>query len=216
METIKLDDSTDSRALSRRVADVILDGGLVCLPCGGTYRLATDLTNTEAVFNMMQSKRRARTAPALIFIDHEDRLAEVAADLHPLARRLASQLWPQPLTVRVQLHPDLPRKIAKQLGGKKAKVGVRIPADPLARDVASKVGRPLLVSSANRERKHGESSPAQIRRTFGARVDLFVDRGDLPPAPASTVIAIVDDALSIERAGAIEAETLHKLVANGA
>jgi L-threonylcarbamoyladenylate synthase len=213
METIKLDDSTDRQALIQRIAEIILSGDLVCMPCNGTYRIVADLTNADAVLKLMQSKSRAGSTPALVFLDSEARLDEVAEDLHPLARKLAKSLWPQHLTIRVQLSPELPRAITRHLGARKAKVGVRVPADDLAREVARSVGRPLLISSANRQKKRGESSPAQVRKTFGARIALFVDQGDLQKGPRSTVIDVVDGELSIEREGAIPESTLREVLA---
>lgn len=212
METIKLDDATDRHALSTRLANIIKEGGLVCLPCNGSYRIVADFGSPSAVMELMQVKSRTRSAPALIFIDSTERLDELTDDLHPMARRLAEALWPRPLTIRVQLNGEWPKKIVKQLGGKKAKVGVRIPADELAREVARKVGGPLLVSSANRQKKPGESSPAQVRKTFGARVDIFVDSGDIRKEAVSTVVAIVKDELSVERTGAIDEHTLRAVL----
>lgn len=212
METIKLDDTIDRGMLSSRLAETIKNGGLVCLPCNGTYRIVADFSNVDAVMELMQSKRRTKATPALIFIDHQDRLEQLTDEVHPMARRLADALWPKPLTIRVHLHGEWPRKIVKQLGGKKAKVGVRVPADELARDVARKVGRPLLVSSANRQKKAGASSPAQVRKTFGAKVDMFVDSGDINKNAVSTVVAIVKDELSVERTGAIDEKTLRAVL----
>jgi L-threonylcarbamoyladenylate synthase len=126
---------------------------------------------------------------------------------------MARALWPQPLTIRVKPQRKLPSKVLKQLGGAKSKIGVRVPADPLMREIVSRAGRPLLASSANRERKTGDHSPAQVRRNFGATVDLFVDRGDLQPGPLSTVIDVKKGQLVVERAGAISEDTLRKLAA---
>lgn len=214
METIKLDDTTDTSALAQRLAATLEEGGLVCLPCNGSYRIVADLTNTSAVLDLMVSKQRTRKAPALVFIDSHARLEEIDAALPEPARVLADALWPKPLTIRVQLGDALPRKVKKELGGKKAKVGVRVPADALARATAAALGRPLLVSSANRQKKAGESSPAQVRRSFGARVDIFVDAGDIQKKSASTVIDIVDGALSIERQGTVEHAELESVLAN--
>ena len=213
MQTIKLDDDTDIPALSQRLAQILDDGGLVCLPCEGTYRILADLTNTGAVLGLMRSKQRTKKAPALVFIDERARLADLATELSPRADALARALWPKPLTIRVKLGDAIPRKVIKELGGKKAKVGVRIPADSLARQTAAALGRPLLVSSANRQKKAGEGSLAQVRKTFGARVDLLVDAGDLAKPGSSTVIDIVDGSLSIERPGLISVEELDGVLA---
>jgi len=207
METIKLDEIKDLEALSTRLASVLDQGGLVCLPCNGAYRIVADLGNVDAVMEVLQSKQRTHKTPALIFVDSEARLESVAVGLHPHAQALARALWPQPLTIRIELRDELPRKVVKLLGGKKAKVGVRVPGNVLVRAVTEKLGRPLFVSSANRQKKAGESSPAQVRKTFAARVDVFIDAGDMQKTP-STVVDIVDGELSVERLGVISKEVL--------
>jgi L-threonylcarbamoyladenylate synthase len=208
MKTIRWADEIETEGVCREVAAVLSEGGLVCLPCGGRYRIVADFRNPEAVIALMQSKGRVHKKPALVFIHHENQLAEVAGELEPRALELGRAHWPGPLTIRVKPHPDLPGKVVKQLGGKKSRIGVRIPADPLLRSLVACVGRPLLVSSANREKKSGDSSPAQVRKTFAARVDVFVDRGDLTPEPSSTVIDVRDGEIVIERAGVISREML--------
>jgi L-threonylcarbamoyladenylate synthase len=216
MRTIKWTEAADPQGLCDEVRETLVGGGLACIPCGGRYRLLADLTNEEAVLALMQSKGRVREAPALVFISGEDELGRVAAEVEPLALALARRLWPQPLTIRVKPNPDLPAKVLKQLGGARGRIGVRVPSDALARAILARVGRPLLVSSANREHKAGASSPAQVRKTFGARVDVFIDRGDLVPEAASTVIDVRDGAIVITRAGAVSAEVIQAAADGGA
>jgi L-threonylcarbamoyladenylate synthase len=213
MKTISGNDAADPLEVCRSVAPVLEAGGLVCLPCGGRYRLLADVTNANAVLLLMQSKGRIRKAPALVFIDSEEHLALVADHVDPMALRLARALWPQPLTIRVTPHPDLPAEVLKQLGRSKSRIGVRIPGDELVRSLVRTVDRPLLVSSANKEKKAGDSSPAQVRRSFAGHVDLFVDQGDLSPEPLSTVIDVKNGKVVIERAGAISAARLDELAA---
>jgi len=208
MKTIKWSEKSASE-LEQCIAEVLEQGGLVCLPCTGKYRLFADLTNVDAVMHLMQSKSRVRRAsPALVFIDEEARLGQVAEQVDPLALRLARALWPKPLTVRVKPHPDLPSKVLKQLGGSKSKIGVRVPADAFICALVKRVDRPLLVSSANKEDKSGDGSPAQVRKSFSAHVDLFVDRGDLAPELPSTVVEVHDGQVIVDRAGSILAHEL--------
>jgi len=211
MKTLTWSEGGDPTHLCEELAAVIESGGLVCLPCAGSYRIVADLTNADAVMALMQSKSRVHEAPVLVFVSNDAKVQN-AGHADPQALHLAKQLWPEPLTIRVKPHPDLPGKVLKQLGGKKSKFGVRVPADGLMRALVDKVGNPLLVSSANRERKSGESSPAQIRKNFAARIDVFVDQGDLKPQAPSTVIDIKDGKVVVERQGAISAEMLDKLV----
>jgi len=193
---------TDAQA-TEPVARVLTDGGLVCLPCTGRYRIVTNLLDQDAVFRLMQAKGRVKKAPALVFVRDIDQIAAVTDGLPDRARELAEAHWPGPLTIRVSPGGELTSKVVKQLGGRKAKVGVRVPNDPWMQGLLEQVGVPLLVSSANRPRKAGESSPAQVRRTFGRWLDLFVDAGDLEPGPSSTVVQVDGDAVTVERPGAI-------------
>jgi L-threonylcarbamoyladenylate synthase len=210
MKILQWDDHQHD-SISRSVAKTIQEGGLVCLPCNGRYRLLADLTSADAVGRLVQSKGRVRRAPALVFIDSVKALHQVAGSVEPAAIKVARQLWPGPLTIRVALTSDLPDKVRKLLGGGKGRIGVRVPADPLLRQILRSCGRPLLVSSANRERKTGDSSPAQVRKNFATTVDLFLDRGDLTPGPRSTVIDIRDGELVVERAGLVTEERLREL-----
>jgi L-threonylcarbamoyladenylate synthase len=207
MRTVKLNDADDSLELAKEVADVIGAGGLACLPCGGRYRIVADLLNPKAVTQLLQAKSRIKTAPALAFVRGEEMLPRITQEMDPLARQIAVTMWPQLLTIRIT--PDaLPSKVVKQLGGKKTRLGVRMPSESLLLDVMRLADSPLLVSSANRERKHGESSPAQVRKTFGARLNLFLDGGDLQPGLISTVIDIVDAKVVVERQGTIDSDTI--------
>ncbi len=211
MKTIKLSAEADPAGVADEVARVIRSGGLVCLPCGGRYRLIADLEDSDAVIHLMQAKSRVKTAPALVFIEGVTHVDRVADGFHALAQKLADAFWPGLLTIRVVPSPELPRSVIKHLGGRKSRIGIRTPSDPLMRAIVSANEGPLLVSSANRQKKAGESSPAQVRKTFRGRVALFVDGGDLTPGPKSTVVAIVDDAVVVEREGAIDAAELKRV-----
>ena len=192
------------------IAKVLSAGGLVCLPCNSSYRIVADLTNEGAVTRLLQSKRRTKKAPSLVFVDGLAMLSKVTDQIDPVAEKLASRLWPGPLTILVDAHPDLPSKVTKQLCQANGKLGVRVPDDLLLRQVIKKFGRPLLVSSANKEKKSGAGSPAQVRKNFVSRVDLFVDAGDLPPSASSTVVDVSDGKIVITRPGALSQEQIEQ------
>lgn len=192
----------------REIADVIAEGGLVCLPCGGSYRILADLTDEDAVTRLLQAKRRTGRAPSLVFVADEAMLGKAAGGVPDVVRRLAAQFWPGPLTVLLAPGPDVPPKVVKQLATREGRMGVRVPADRLARAVVAALGRPVLVSSANREKKQGAGSPAQVRKNFVHHVDLFVDAGDLPPSGSSTVVSVSGAQPEIVRPGVIAADAI--------
>ena len=207
MHIIKLADAVDT-GLYKESSNVLQQSGLVCLPCHGKYRLLAALEDSDAVMHLFQSKRRVGKRPALVFVSNEEMLRRVAADVSPLAKRLMEAFWPGPLTIQFEANPDLPRKVIKQLTRANGHIGVRIPDDPVAMAMVEAFGGPLLVSSANKEKKAGDSSPAQIRKNFVHRVDLFVEAGDLVTEAPSTVVNIDSGTPKVIRPGAISEEQL--------
>lgn len=208
MKIIPLRDAEAGPAELDELVRVLAEGGLICLPCGGSYRILADLGNEKAVTRLLQSKRRTRKAPSLVFVGDRDMLPSVAADIDPLVGQLTERLWPGPLTILFDAHPDLPRRVVKQLCKANGKLGVRVPEDGPARQVVRRLGRPVLVSSANKESKAGAGSPAQVRKTFRAQVDLFLDAGDLAPGTSSTVVDVREGQLVVTRPGAVSQDQI--------
>jgi tRNA A37 threonylcarbamoyladenosine synthetase subunit TsaC/SUA5/YrdC len=68
----------------------------------------------------------------------------------------------------------------------------------------------VIVSSANREKKGGDTSPAQIRKNFGRELDLFIEDGELVEEPSSTVVEVTNGAVRVVRAGAIDEEFIRE------
>ncbi len=214
MEIVKLNsDETQDEAL-QTIVHILEEGGLVCLPCNGSYRIFADLKNRDAVMRLFQSKRRVHKAPSLVFVDSISRLHEITDEVDPVASALMKAIWPGPLTIHFSASKSLPRKVTKELTKANGKLGVRIPESPLAHRVVEMFGGPVLVSSANRGRRSGESSPAQVRQNFLGRVDYFLDAGDLKDAPSSTVVAVENSEVTIVRQGAVSEEKINEIAAS--
>lgn len=212
VDIIKYDEVTDSPSKLQHIVNVLDDGGVVCLPCNGTYRLLAALDDEDAVMGVMQAKRRVSKAPSLVFVADEKMLDQVTDDIDPKARQLMTALWPGPLTIRFDASRDLPRQVRKILVKATGKVGVRIPDDELCHQVVKDLGRPVFVSSANKENKHGETSPAQIRQNFFGRIGLFVDRGDLSTGPSSTVVEVKKGDVKVVRKGHVPADKITEVI----
>lgn len=213
MEIVKMESGDPPREALGEVDRILSDGGVVCLPCNGTYRLFADVTNEDAVMRLFQSKRRVHKAPCLVFIDDISSLHKVSDTVDPVALALTKKLWPAPLTILFSASKNLPRRVVRELTKANGKLGIRIPQNPLSQQVVESFGGPLLVSSANRGQKSGETSPAQVRQNFLGRIDYFIDAGDLNRVPSSTVIDIENNAIDFVRLGAISRETIEGIAA---
>lgn len=210
MRTIKFDELDDSHI--SEIADTLDGGGLVCVPVNGSYRILADLEDSGAVMSLLQTKRRAGAAPSLVFIDDTKMLHKVVGDVDAAVKPLYKNLWPGPLTIRFDVNKDLPRKVQKELVKANGRVGVRVPEDDYVRKIVAKLGRPVLVTSANRSNKPGESSRAQVRQNFARGISYFVDAGDLRDGKSSTIVDVKNGKVQIVRDGAVSSEQIERLV----
>ena len=203
MRTIELQDMMRGSEFIN-VKSCIESGGLVCIPCRTSYRIIADLTNPKAVNALLFSKHRTAKAPSLVFIPNYEALKSVAVNIPSKAKLLAQKLWPGELTIRFEPNEEtIPASILKPLTKAGGKIGVRVPSEPWLLKLLRELDRPLLVSSANREKKNGASSPAMIQKNFVMHVSIFVSAGDIPSSVPSTVLDFIDGEPMIKREGSI-------------
>lgn len=169
------------------------------MPTDTLYGLAADPFNRDAVARVFDVKgRSAERALPLIAAD----AAQVAAHLGgltPMARRLADRFWPGPLTLLVPAAPALASNLTAGTG----QVGVRVPANAVARAVCAAAGKPITATSANVSGAAATANPDLVERTLGAMIDLLLDTGATRGGAPSTILDVTGDRPRIVRAGAI-------------
>lgn len=206
----------DAPARVAEITQALTEGGLACFPVNGTYRLAADATSDAAITRLGQSKRRVRNHPALVLIaDLGASRGIVDGASWPITQRLAGELWPGPLTLALPPSSKLAPKVRKLLAHATGRIGVRVPDDPLAAQVLRAFGRPLLLSSANLERKPGASSAAAVRQRFVGAVDVWVDAGDVTPTASSTIVELTETSWKVVRDGAVPRARLERAATVG-
>lgn len=215
MRTITRASLDDSPDLYDELAEVLREGGLICLPVGRHYSIAASLMDEDAVIRLVQSKRRSKRAPSLVFVPDRDALGQVVADVPDRALALMNAFWPGPLTILFRPGACLPRKVTKTLAAKKKdRLGVRITQEPVAQRLVDAFGGPLLITSANLASKVGSSSQAQVRKNFARAVDVMVEAGDVGVADPSTVVDPESDDRPIVREGAVPSDRVLALLAS--
>jgi L-threonylcarbamoyladenylate synthase len=196
---VSVDPGAPQRDAIEEAAAWILRGGVVALPTDTLYGLAVDPFRRDAVARLFAVKGRgAERAVPLIAADS----AQVAAHLGPLspvAARLAERFWPGPLTLLVAA----PRLLVPEVTGGTARVGVRVPADAVARAVCQAAARPITATSANLSGQPATADPDEVERTLADRIDLLLDTGPTPGGAPSTIVDVTASEWRVVRAGAI-------------
>lgn len=179
-------------------AAILRAGGLVAFPTETVYGLGADATDFRAVAAIYAAKGRPRFNPLIAHcagIDAARR--EGMFDAPALA--LARAFWPGPLTLVVPASPgcgvcDLARAGLDS-------VALRVPDHPLARDLITRVGRPVAAPSANRSGHVSPTTPEHVLSDLDGRIDAVIAAGPTRVGVESTIVACLGGAPRLLRAG---------------
>jgi L-threonylcarbamoyladenylate synthase len=202
----------DADAVARAVA-VLRAGGLVALPTETVYGLGADASNPVAVAKIFAVKGRPADHPLIVHIADAGAIDAWAIDVPPLARELATRLWPGPLTLVLRKQPH----VDDALTGGQSTIGLRVPAHPLAlavlRELAQSSGGGIAAPSANRFGRVSPTSAQHVRDDLGDAVDYVLDGGPCAIGLESTIVDLSrgDDDAVILRPGGVGPETIARI-----
>ncbi len=201
MEIISVEEA--KKGQGEKVVAVLKKGGLIIYPTDTCYGLGAEATNPVAIDRLMAFKGEREGKPVAVAAS-DLAMAEEYAFLSPAAQILAKKYLPGPLTLVCQSkHKTDPRLESDQ-----KTLGIRIPNTPLVLAIIAALGKPITTTSANisggaspYSRFSWEKETPQERQ---ALVDLFLNAGNLPFSPPSTVIDVSSKEIKIIRQGVIK------------
>lgn len=197
----------ERQAEIERAVAVLRAGGLVGLPTETVYGLAGDASNPAAVRRIFEAKGRPPDHPLIVHLGDAAQLDEWAAELPPVAHRLAEAFWPGPLTLVARRGP---RAIDEVTGGLPT-VAIRVPSHPLTLAVLRAFGGGVAAPSANRFGRVSPTTAQAVRDELGDTVDLVLDGGPCDVGVESTIVDVTVDPPAILRPGGVPAEALERV-----
>lgn len=196
----------EPRALEQALL-VLSRGGLVAFPTDTVYGVGTLAFDERGVRRLYRAKGRSTEKAVPVLLANSKDLPRVTREVPEVARRLAEQFWPGPLTLVVPRHPGLPRGISAT-----DTVGVRVPDHPVARRLLGLAG-PMAVTSANRAGRPSACTAAEVLAELGGRIELVVDGGATPGGRPSTVVDCTGEGLRLLREGPVSLTELRAALA---
>lgn len=192
---LEVDPQHPQPRIVERAAQVLEEGGLIAYPTDTYYGIGCDLLSRKAIDRLYGVKGRDRKKP-LAFLCPD--LSDVSkyAIVTKFAYRTMKQLTPGPFTfvlTATKLVPDM-------MQTKQRQVGIRVPQAPLMLAIASRLGRPIVTTSATNGDDDVLIDAKDIKESLGSRLDLILDGGVQPNEP-STVVSLVDDQIEVLRQG---------------
>ena len=162
------------------------------------FGLLADATSVEAVDRLLELKPRGAEKGIPLLLPSLEVWRGLVTELPDLARRLAAEFWPGPLTIALPASSAVdPRAL---LDGR---VAVRLPSRSPAAQVASLFGRPVTATSANPPGAAPARTDAEVVRAFPPNDALWIWPGRAPGGEPSTVVVVAGERWEVVRAGAI-------------
>ena len=153
---------------------VMKEGGVILYPTDTIWGLGCDATNPEAVERIFGIKNRPDSKSLVLLASDLDQVAKYIKEIPPMAVDLVEVndkpmtiIYPGALTGKYHLAPNT---VAAD-----GTVGIRIPLMEFCRQMAWKLGRPVVSTSANIS---GQPSPKKFKdipEEITSAVDYIVD-----------------------------------------
>jgi L-threonylcarbamoyladenylate synthase len=169
---------------------VLKNGGIIVYPTDTIWGIGCDATNEKAVKKIYALKKRLEEKTMIVLICKKESLEKFVENVPPIAYDLIES-WEKPLTIVY----DGAKNLASSLIRGDKSVAIRVSRDEYSRKLISKLGKPLISTSANRS---GEKAPLffkEIDKEILDGVDYVVNlyHDSMNEVKASTIIRLHHD-----------------------
>jgi len=182
-----------------RVVDLLRDGGVIIYPTDTVYGLGCDITRSKAIDRVAQIKGINPEKTRFSFIVYDlSHLSDYTKPLDNQVYKLMKRNLPGPFTFILDANNNVPRI----LQSKKKTVGIRIPDNPIIREIVRFLGNPILTTSVHSgdEILDYITDPELIHEEMGNLVDMVIDGGFGNNIP-STVVDCTGPEIQVVREG---------------
>ena len=180
---------------------------MLVFPTSGLYGLGADAFSVAAVERVFAIKRRPAYKPVLVLLSALSDMADLVDDVPDHAARLMG-LWPGGITLIFRAG----KKVPAVLTGGTGKIGLRLPAHPVARALAQNFGGPITGTSANISGFPAAADATALDPEICRAADMVLDAGPLAGGPGSTIVDVTEWPVMILRRGAVDRPTIHRVL----
>ncbi len=179
-------------------------GKIVAYPTDTSYGLAADAENMDAVMKLYRIKGR-QFIKAVHIVVPSIGYGKKIVQWNKTASALVSKFFPGAITLVLPLKSK--NQGYKLLSAGNSTIGLRMPANEIALDLAKFLKRPITATSANVSGKPDCYSVSDITHQFKNKrfkPDIVINAGRLIKRKPSTVVKIDGDRLVILRQGPVK------------
>lgn len=198
----------EDREVLSEAASVLRDGGLAAFPTETVYGLGANALDETAARRIYEAKGRPSDNPLIAHIADLDGLYPLVEEIPEAGRKLAAAFWPGPLTMVFKKSSLVPHGTT---GGLET-VAVRMPSDPVARELIRLAGVPIAAPSANTSGRPSPTRAEHVLQDMDGKIEMIVDGGPVGIGVESTIVDVTEEIPTLLRPGAITMEMLRGAV----
>ncbi|MCQ2742868.1 MAG: threonylcarbamoyl-AMP synthase [Bacilli bacterium] len=165
-------------------ASLLLEGEVICFPTETVYGIGTIADSKKAFDKLVAAKRRPPTKPFSLMCSSREELPSLC-ELDEAGERVAKAYMPGSITILAKAKEGLPDWVT--LGT--TVIGIRIPDSEYVLSLIKKVGKPLMVTSANKSGEPTSRYFEETKEAFDGEVPAIV-KGECVSLEASTIVDI--------------------------
>lgn len=186
---------------------ILRNGGLIAFPTETVFGLGVIYDNNDSYQRLIDVKRRPPEKPFTLMCGDVNDIFKYAY-INEKAKKLIDAFMPGQFTIILKAKENLPSYVISKEGN----VGIRVSSDELVSNLIKKVGKPLLVPSAN---KSGETPAHNVNDVLNAfnenELDGVIEGESISNTP-STIVMMNDDDIIIIRKGLISEDDIKKVL----
>ncbi|MDA3788565.1 MAG: L-threonylcarbamoyladenylate synthase [Desulfobacula sp.] len=191
-----------------KAGKILQKNGVVIFPAKCLYGVAANALDETAIKKVFHLKQRPWINPILVLISDRIQLSTLVTSISRQAYTLMDAFWPGNITLVFEAK----KHISKYLTAGTGKIGIRIPAHPVAKALVEYVNFPITGTSANLSGKNGCNQIDQLSSTIIDQADLVLDAGTLKGGRGSTIVDVTASSVTIIREGEVTANQINKIL----
>jgi len=184
--------------------DIVRDGHVLAIPTETVFGLGIIYDSLDAFNELNALKQRAPDKPYTIMVSRKEEISEFV-DINENMQRLIDKFMPGEITIIFPAKEGL----FPWLTLNKKTVGIRIAALQEVPNLIARVGKPMLVTSANISNHNPLFDDTSVYNQFNGKIRGIV-RGTCTSKVPSTIVLIDGEELKLIRQGGIPFETIYK------
>ena len=182
--------------LIQQVVDVLQNDGIIIYPTDTVYGLGCSIFSKKAMKRIYQIKKMNQKKPLTFICANQTEVQEYTQGIPTTVFKLLRRKLPGPYTFVFKASKIVPKMMLTP----RSTVGLRWPDHPIANEIVSAFGHPILSSSLRISADELYDDPHELHEKYKKQVDLIVDGGVIF-AENSTIIDFSHGNAEISRMG---------------